>query len=152
MKIMTDTMRYEHINVITTDLIMEALLILRDKDVNNVEIIGGSYVSSYIAFNIDTIKENITKWLEEDLKLVIEVSNVNVYGHKRYYGMIYKNQEAYEKRFENFDINKEIKPNGIEIKAKNKINGREILFHNEEQLLFAIFKYILENKEIFNIS
>jgi len=152
MKIMTDTMRYEHVNMITTNLIMEALTLLRDKEVNDVEIIGGSYVSSYIAFNIDILKNNITKWLEDDLKLVIKTSNVNVYGHKRYYGMIYKNQETYEKRFENFDINKEIKPNGIEIKAVNKINGREILFHNEEQLLFAIFKYVLENKEIFDIS
>jgi hypothetical protein len=130
----------EHKDYITKKLIIEALSRF---DYPN-------HRSSYpnhpgnICYDISEMIENIQKWIKEDLKIIIEIKNVNVYGHKRYYGILYETQEKFDNRFADFDINKEIKPNGIEFKTTNKNNGKEILFQSEEQLIFAIFEYVLD--------
>jgi len=39
----------------------------------------------------------------------------------------------------------ELEPSGREFKATKKTNGKECLYHNEDQVLFAMFKYIIDN-------
>ena len=133
---------HDHKDYITRELIIEAL----SRFEFPCEYSSTSSGANNICYDLNTILYNIQSWLENDLKLIIEIKNINVYGHKRYYAFLYRSEEAYHNRFpKNIDINKEIKPNGVEFKAENKNNGREVLFHSEEQLYFAIFEYALKN-------
>jgi len=129
----------DHKDYITQKLIIEALSRFDYPNHYSTTSNGGN-----ICYDLSEIVSNIKEWFEKDLKIIIEINNVNVYGHKRYYAYLYETQEKFDNRFADFDINKELKPNGIEFKTTNKNNGKEVLFYNEEQLIFAIFEYVLD--------
>jgi len=136
---------YQHEDVLDQFLISSILSL----DINFSEIDHSTEES--ITFSSSSLSSLILSWFE--LKgFVVDINFVNVYSHKRYYAYLYKNSSDFENRFDQFNPNKTIKPNGFEIKALKKTNQKECLYHNKDQVVFASFKFILNNKNLFNLS
>jgi hypothetical protein len=101
--------------------------------------------NSNICYDLSEMILKITEWFEKDLKIIIEMKNVNIYGQLKYYAIIYKDEDTFNNRFKDLNINALVPNGGIEIKTIDIDNDKEILFDSKEQLIFAIFEYIIHN-------